>query len=535
MYLIKKYFRLFVIIIFVYSGDILTQTIPDYIERNIITGGDSTYTNFISDNSPTDGSIDSKLYFVGPGDKIFLAIRGIIDQSFYLQIDQEGKLFIPKIGLIDLNDKTLDESKLIIKEKVLNVYRNVEIQISLTDFRKIKVTLLGNVTKPATYILNSNSKLLDLILQSYGIHSNTDLRNIKITDKNDKIKMIDLVSFLRLGDKSCNPFLREGDIVFLSKVDKTISIIGAVKNPGTFEFIEGENAEHLIKMAGGFLDRSKTDTLELTRFQDDNKTIKSYYYSYNQLLTEKTLLQRGDRIIIREKPDYLIDKFVTIQGFVKYPGVYKIIKDKTSLHNLILNEAGGFLDDASLKDAYVIRINGSNDKDPELERLKSIPRADMNDDEYDYLKQKSRQTKGKMVIDFEKLFSENDLSENLILERGDEIYVPENKKYITMTGQVVYAGNIPYKPGLNIDDYVNLAGGFGWRALKNDIRVIKSNTGEWIEEDDVKELEPGDIIWVPEDPPNPRFWDVFQKSLNIVGQVATVIAATVAIIIATRK
>ena len=116
-----------------------------------------------------------------------------------------------------------------------------------------------------------------------------------------------------------------------------------------------------------------------------------------------------------------------------------------------------------------------------------------------------------MVVDFERLFNNNDLSEDLILKRGDEIFVPESKKYITLVGQVINPGNIIYKPSLKIDDYIELAGGFGWRALENDIRVIKSNSGEWIDADDVKELEPGDIIWVPENPPNPRFWDIFQN------------------------
>ena len=531
---IKKILELFFLwIIFVVTN--YSQSLPDYIERNLLTSRDSVVQNYAYTVSPSEGSINPRFYYVGPGDKIFISIRGIMEQSFNLVIDQEGNLYIPKVGLVNLDGRTLESAKDIIKQKILDVYKNVEIQISLLDFRKIKVSLIGNVNRPASYVLNSNSRLLDLILQSNGIQTNSDLRNIKIIDKGGGEKLYDLVSFLRLGDKNYNPYLREGDIVILSRVDKTVSVLGAVKNPGTFEYVEGETAEHLIKLAGDFLDKAKTDTLELTRFLNDNETIKSYYYSYNQIVNEKIILERGDRVIVREKSEYLIDRFVDVKGFVKYPGVYKIIQNKTTLHDLILTEVGGFLDNASLKDAYVIRTIGSDDKDPEFERLKSVPRADMTDDEYDYLKQKSRHIKGKMVVDFERLFNNNDLSEDLILKRGDEIFVPESKKYITLVGQVINPGNIIYKPSLKIDDYIELAGGFGWRALENDIRVIKSNSGEWIDADDVKELEPGDIIWVPENPPNPRFWDMFQRILNITGQVATVIAATVAVIIATRK
>ena len=515
--------------------NIYTQTLPDYAERDLITEKDSLINNYTFEISPTEGSINPQFYFVGPGDKIFVSIRGIMEQSFNLLIDQEGNLYIPKVGLVDLNGKTLEQSKEIIKQKILDVYKEVNIQISLIDLRKIKVNLIGNVSKPSSFILYSNSRLLDLLLQSNSIKVDSDLRNIKIINKDGNKKFYDLVSFLRLGDKNYNPYLREGDVVFLSRADRTVSILGAVKNPGTFEYVEGETAEHLIQIAGGFLDKAKSDTLELTSFLSDNKSIVSNYYSYSQIKKENILLNRGDKLIVREKPEYLIDRYVDIKGYVKYPGFYKITRDKTSLHDLILNEASGFLENASLKDAYVIRNVGSDDNDPEFERLKTIPRADMTDDEYDYYKQKSRHIKGKMVVDFERLFKENDLSEDLILKRGDEIFIPEDKKYITLVGQVINPGNIIYKPDLTVNDYIKLAGGFGWRALENDIRVIKSNTGEWVDADDVTGLEPGDIIWIPENPPSPRFWDLFQNILNITGQVATVIAATVAVIIATRK
>jgi polysaccharide export outer membrane protein len=528
--ILKLFFLGIVLIINSYS-----QSLPDYIERDLIINRDSIVKNYAYDISPSEGSINPQFYFVGPGDKIFISIRGIMEQNFNLVIDQEGNLYIPKVGLVNLNEETLEKAKEIIKQKILDIYKDVKIQISLLDLRKIKVNLIGNVSKPASYILYSNSRLLDLLLQSNNIQVDSDLRNIKIINKQGDEKFYDLVSFLRLGDKNYNPYLREGEVVFLSRVDKTVSILGAVKNPGTFEFVEGETAGHIIELAGGFLDKAKTDTLELTRFLDDNKSITSYYFPLSEIKENKILLNRGDRLLVREKPEYLIDRFVEVKGYVKYPGIYKILQNKTSLHDLIINDVGGFLDNASLKDAYVIRTVGSDDKDPEFERIKTIPRADMTDDEYDYFKQKSRHVKGKMVVDFERLFKENDLSEDLILKRGDEVFIPEGKKYITLVGQVINPGNIIYKPGLTINDYIKLAGGFGWRALENDIRVIKSNSGEWIDEEEVKDLEPGDIIWIPENPPSPRFWDLFQKILTITGQVATVIAATVAVIIATRK
>ncbi|MFN3694016.1 MAG: polysaccharide biosynthesis/export family protein, partial [Ignavibacterium sp.] len=216
-----------------------------------------------------------------------------------------------------------------------------------------------------------------------------------------------------------------------------------------------------------------------------------------------------------------------------YPGVYKIKKDETTLSQII-NESGGIKETASLKDAILYRTKADSTYDPELERLRLIPRADMTDDEYDYLKARSRQKRGRVVVDFEKLFLKNDKNEDVVLKIGDIITIPEKKEYISIIGQVVNPGNITYKAGLTIEDYINIAGGFSWRAKEGDIRVIRANTGEWVDANDVDELKPGDTIWVPEDPPGPKFWDVFTTSLQVLGQVAAIIAATVAVIVATR-
>ena len=159
----------------------------------------------------------------------------------------------------------------------------------------------------------------------------------------------------------------------------------------------------------------------------------------------------------------------------------------------------------------------------------------MKEDEYDYFKARSREVKGKMVVDFESLFKENNESEDIILKRGDKIYVPEKQDYITIVGQVVKPGNIKYKSGFGVEDYITLAGGFAWRAEDDDLRVIKGETGEWIEADEVEKLNPGDIIWVPEEPPAPKFWDVFKDVMAILGQSAAIVTSIVAVITAARN
>ncbi|HEY6437085.1 MAG TPA: SLBB domain-containing protein, partial [Ignavibacteriaceae bacterium] len=208
-------------------------------------------------------------------------------------------------------------------------------------------------------------------------------------------------------------------------------------------------------------------------------------------------------------------------------------KNETTLKDII-EVAGGFLPEASLTEASVTRIMDVKETDPEYERLKTIPIENMTEDEYDYYKAKSRQQSGTVVVDFVKLFIEDDLNENIILRKNDLILIPEKKDYIIMLGQVVNPGKIIYDSTLTINDYIELAGGFGWRAQEGDVRVIKAKTGEWVEASDIKILGPGDTIWIPENPPGPEFWVVFTDILTILAQVAAIVAASAAVIVATR-
>ena len=510
----------------------LTQQLPNYSER--FTQDTLSQINSVSPSRmATEGIVNPEEYRVGPGDKIFISISGVTEISNTFIIDQEGWLYIPRIGGIDLRKTSLKDAKVKISDAILRYFKDVDIFISLVDFRMIKISLVGSVSKPSVFVLSANSRLMDLVTGSKQLGENSDMRNIKIISKEGETKYYDLLSFLRFGDFTNNPLLVEGDVVLIQNVDQVIRISGLVQYPALYEFRPNETIKDIIDLAGGFTFNARKDTIELIRFLEDGKTQSSKYYSYDEIMQNAIYLQNKDHVVIRQIPEYLIDHYVVISGYVKYPGWYKINKNTTTLKNII-EEAGGFLKEASLTEASLSRKMDVEETDPEFERLKLIPTDKMTEDEYDYYKAKSRQFSGTVVVDFVKLFQQGDLSEDIILRKNDIINVPEKKDYIIMLGQFVNPGKIIYDSLLTINDYIKLAGGFGWRALQGDVRVIKAKTGEWVDADEDILLQPGDTIWVPEDPPGPKFWVVFMDALTIVAQLAAIVAATAAVVVATR-
>ncbi|GAB1349727.1 hypothetical protein MASR1M107_19410 [Ignavibacteriales bacterium] len=507
---------------------IKSQDMPSYADRAFIITDSSTQKN--DDLAVIEGGVDENLYFVGPGDQFKISLDDIETLVFDAKINPDGFLLIPKIGLIKLSGLSLKDAKEFIRSEFARKYKSRNIFVTLSGIRKVKISIYGEVLKKGSKVVFANSRLNDILMDG-GFTPVANIRNIKIISKNGDTKFIDLLSFIRLADKSQNPLLEEGDYIMVDKIDKIITLGGMVKYPGVYEFREDETFSELIKIAGGFLDAAFLDTIEIIRFEEDNKTQKSVRESVTELSNKAFKLKNRDRIIVRTKALYLQENIVNIDGFVRYPGPYKIVEGVTKLSELIA-EAGGFLPKASLKNSYIVRAGGELTVDAEFERIKLIPRKDMTDDEYDYLKSKSRQRRGRIVIDFEKVFK--DKTDDLVLRKNDQIFVTEKKDYIIIIGQAVFPGNLEFHADYSIRDYIRMAGGFAWRAEEGKVRVIKGRTGEWIEEDDVVLLEPGDTIWIPEQPQPPKFWEIFKDSLTIIGQLATVIAATVAVIISTR-
>lgn len=518
-----------------HSTTVYPQDLPNYPERSFQTPIDSlSYgikTGFY-DIEATEGYINPDEYFIGPGDKIFVSISGVREIVHHLVVNQEGWLYIPDVGGINLRNNSLAKTKEEITSAINRYYKDVKIFISLVDFRRIRISLTGDVVKPSNYVLSANSRLMDLIA-SAGLNSTANLRNIRIVSKDGRTSEIDFLSFLRFGDFDYNPILREGDVIIVDRVDKVVRISGLVKYPATYEYLEGESVMNLIRLAGGFLSKAKTDTIEIVSFLPGGREQESTYYSSRELGEKNIILKNRDHIIVREIPDFYIDHYVKLEGYVTYPGWYKIIKEKTTLLDII-EEAGGFMKEASLTEATLTRIMEDEEVDPEFERLRLIEPKDMLEDEYDYFKAKSRQRSGRVVVDFVDLFINGKMDENIVLRKNDRINIPEQKNYIIMLGQFVNPGKIVFNENLVVDDYVQLAGGFGWRALEDEVRIIKAKTGEWIDADEVDQLKPGDTIWVPEDPPGPKFWEVFMDGLQILAQVAAIVAAAAALVVASR-
>jgi polysaccharide export outer membrane protein len=183
----------------------------------------------------------------------------------------------------------------------------------------------------------------------------------------------------------------------------------------------------------------------------------------------ETLL--ADGYLIHPQVSIFIDEFrnlkATILGGVRSPGLYEL-KGQTTLLELI-SKAGGLIEEAS-NEAIIRR----NDSDPEGQEV--------------------------ITINLDELMEQGQLSQNLTILNGDNIYIPK-KKVFYVTGEVKSPDAYTFENGLTVIQALTKAGGFSDRAAPGRIKIIRSLDGKEQLLKDVnmdERVQPNDVIVVPE-------------------------------------
>jgi len=515
------------------------------------------------DIQPLESKIDPDIYRIGPGDAFQIDIRGGAPEQFQLMVTPEQKLLIENVGEVDLTGMTLRQAKIAIEEFLVSRYRNSQVAVSLVSLRQFRVYVTGAVTHPGSVIAHGNMRVSDAIKSAGGFrqllnveeteeyalletefHSEEISRRskVKMADKlemkppsrrkvqlqrNDgKVLNVDLLKFTQGGDPADNPFLNDGDVIVIPNEQLEVgrvAIWGAVRAPGEFEYVDGDDLDDLLVLSQGFTFDADQSSIEIIRFKADHKStevINLSLTSGSQTDPKTVPLRPDDRIYVRNFSHYNRKAQVKVAGEVKYPGEYYIVEGLTTLTEVI-RRAGGILPQASLAEASLIRKAMEDIQDNEYERLKTIRVEEMTEQEREYFKIKSREQMGKVAVDFIHLFETNDPALDVALLDRDEIYVPSVGKTIKVSGQVVRPGLITFQNGETFGYSIEKAGGYSWNARKSGVRIIRGQTGEWLKPEGSTEVFLGDTIFIPEKPER-DYWELFKDYMLITYQIATI-------------
>jgi protein involved in polysaccharide export with SLBB domain len=473
-----------------------------------------------------EGEIDRATYRLGPGDRLALWLSGETVEVRNLDVTPEGMVLLDPAGPLRVGGLTVNEAEGKVREVLAGFLRNVDIRIQMVDVRRFRVHVLGQVEAPGVYIATAVERVSGVIDLAGGVTDIGSRRNVTVQRLGEDALEADLVAYEVLGHLENNPTLQEGDVVHVPPMHESVLVLGMVFEPGRIEIRPGETVGELIALAGGPEPGASLTNVEIERFTEEDPTrterlfLNLVGYHEDRAPDMKRPLKDGDRVFLRSIPKWHEDHAVLVIGEVMYPGWYAI-EEHRELLSEIIERAGGFTPLAALREATVVRAERDTVVDKEFERLKNMPVADMTKTEYAYFKFRSREQRGKMVVDFEKLFRERDKSHDLILRNRDVVNVPRLPLTVSVEGQVGSPGQVIHVPDMGVKYYIEQAGGYSWNADRSEVRVIKVSTGEWMWPKDVKSLEPGDTIWIPEKR-EIEWWELFKDLTRVLAELATV-------------
>src|SRR5438552_7954926 len=412
---------------------------------------------------------------------------------------------------------------------------------------RVKVT--GAVRRPATYELKPGETLANLIVSAGGFKPDASLRRVVIerilpvaergAEATARARVeVPLGSLARhAGGSSALPVsvpsfgLEDGDVVVVDALPDEpeayfVAITGMIQDPGRYPWRPGMTLRDLVRLARGPRVGALLREVEIARLPADRSqgqlatTVRepldsTYLFDRDSLGryigppglpapasgAPEVQLQPFDNVLILRQPEFELQRTVSIQGEVLYPGTYALKSKGERLSDLI-QRAGGLT-----PRAYADGIRFYRD----------VSAA------------------GRINIDLPKALKDPTSRDNVILQPGDSVLIPEYIPSVRVAGAVNAPGNVLYKKGAGLGYYIDAAGGFAYTADKGRTSVRLAG-GEvetrhkWLFFRSDPKPGPGAEVTVPlKDTSNPTNY------VALVGAIAQILASTVAIIVVARR
>ncbi|MFH1699544.1 MAG: SLBB domain-containing protein [Candidatus Zixiibacteriota bacterium] len=436
-----------------------------------------------SQNKFLGNYVDPGDYIVGPGDVFTIYFVSDQEANISCEIKSDGRVFIKSVGQIYIGPVTMKEAIEKITSSAGELFSGSPFTIQLTEFRFVKVNVTGRIKNPGTYYAPATWRVSELIELAGGVTPTASIRNI-ILRGNTGDWRADLLRYNTIGDNAANPLLCKGDFVFIPSRDshrRFVSLSGNLNRPAVIEMIEGDHINDLISYAGGVAGNPANMELVISSENGQEKA----RMNLANLNAASYIAVAGDNLNVMWKQGYEKQGSVVIFGEVIKPGHYGFNGESFNLAELF-NLCGGVTAEGISELTQIYRLSWVDRE----QNLNFAPTDNYN-----------------LNLSLNDLMRASRLSLNprdkmdparIILMNRDSIYVPEITGMISVLGSVALPGLIPHKTGMNVNYYIELAGGVGSSGDPAKIVIINPSTGGRIDSKDIDELFDGEIIYVPE-------------------------------------
>ncbi len=330
-------------------------------------------------------------YVIGHGDKLGISVYRNSDMDSSPQVDTMGNISVPLLGDMKVSGLTTYQLRDRITEGLTKYITNPQVTITVSTYQSQKVTVMGEVSSPGIFQLEQPQPISILITKCGGFTENANEENVTVIRKDPKgpqqIITVNVKKVFKEGDAKQNILIYKDDIIYVPKDERKITILGEVSSPGIINIKGKMGILEAITKVGGFTGEANKNSV-IIMGKDDKSNVR--VLDYQQILENKDLskdvsLSDGEVIYVPRE-----NKQVLLLGEIQNPGILSNDPPQTLLEAIV--KKGGFADDGNKSKVVVIR--------------RGADKANI------------------MVYNLKKFLKEGDASQNIVLQKGDVIYVP---------------------------------------------------------------------------------------------------------------
>jgi polysaccharide biosynthesis/export protein len=236
---------------------------------------------------------------IGPGDTINLSVFGQPDMNGAINIADDGTVSVPLIGPVQVGQLSPQEASRRIEEafKKADVLVDPHVTITVTQARNQRVSVLGEVTTPGRYVIDSTSSPLDVLAQAGGVkESGAEVAYVirRQPDGSSKRFPLNLRALARIGASEELPTLQAGDVLLVPPAEEYF-VTGEVVAPARFRYHSGITVAEALARAGGVTAKGSENRVDIRR-RLPNGRIKTLHPSANDLVEPDDIVQVKERL-----------------------------------------------------------------------------------------------------------------------------------------------------------------------------------------------------------------------------------------------
>ncbi len=216
-------------------------------------------------------------YPLGAGDQVRIQVFQNPDLTVEARVSESGVISYPLLGAIRIGGLSPTDAEKLIARRLRegNFLQNPQVTLNVTGFRSQQVSVLGNVTRPGRYPLETTGMRLSEVLSLAGGVTATGADEVVLmTTRNGKIERVevDLVDMFATGDASKDVIVRAGDVLFVNRAPN-FYVYGQVQRPGMYPLDRGMTVAQALAKGGGLTLRGTDKGVRVHR-RYGNRTVQ---------------------------------------------------------------------------------------------------------------------------------------------------------------------------------------------------------------------------------------------------------------------